>query len=88
MIDEDGSPAFDHTAHAAVEGADLDNALDHLDGAPLPIHDDGEGRSLDDRGQHRRVDGEVGNAGVLHLEQQCAEVLNDPGEAGRLRGRG
>jgi hypothetical protein len=88
MIDEDGSPTFDHTAHAAVDGADLDNTLDHLDGAPLLVDDDSEGRSLDDRSQHRRVDGEMGDAGVLHLEQQSSEVLNDAGEAGRLRGRG
>jgi len=88
VIDEDGLPAFDHPAHAAVEGANLNNTLDHLDGAALLIDDDGECRSLYDRRKHRRIDREVRDAGVLDLEQQSAEGLDDPGEAGRLGGRG
>jgi len=88
MIDEDGLPTFDHSAHAAVKGTDLNNTLDHLDGAALLINDDGECRSFHDRGQHRRIDREVRNPGVPDLEQQSAQGLDDPGEAGRLRGRG
>lgn len=68
MIDKNGLAALDHPAHAAVEGADLNNALDHLNGAALLIDHNGKRRPLDDRGKHRRVDGEMGDAGMLHLE--------------------
>jgi hypothetical protein len=88
VIDEHGSAAFDHSEHAAIDGGDLHNALDHLHRATLLIDDDGEGRSFDHGGEHRRVDREMGDSGVLDLEQQGADLLDHPGEAGRLRRRG
>jgi hypothetical protein len=87
VIDEDGPSAFDDPAHAAIECSHLHRTLDHLDRAALLIDDYGEGRALDHRRQHRGVDGEMGNAGMLDLEQQGAEVLNDAREAGWLRRR-
>lgn len=84
MIDEDSPSALDHPVHAAVERSHLDHTLDHLNRAPLLVDDHREGRAFDHRGQHGRVDGEVGNARVLHLEQQGAEVLDHAREAGRL----
>jgi hypothetical protein len=85
VIDEDRATAFDHAGHTAVDCADLHHALNHLDGAAMLIDDDRESRSLDDGGEHRRVDREVGDAGMLDLEQQSAEILNHASEAGRLR---
>ena len=67
--------------------ADLHDTLDHLDCAALLIDNYREGRSFDDRSEHWRVDGEMWNAGVLHLEEQGAHVLNDSRETGRLRRR-
>lgn len=88
MLDEDGASAFHHPRHAAVQRGDLHDALDHLDRAALLVDDDREGGSLDDRRQHRSIDGEVRNSGVLNLEQQGAQSLDHAREAGRLRGRG
>ena len=88
MLNEDGASAFDHPRHAAVQGGHLHDALDHLHRATLLVDDDGKGRSLDDRRQHRSIDREVRNSGVLNLEQQGAESLDHAGEAGRLRSRG
>jgi hypothetical protein len=87
VIDEDGPSAFDDPAHAAVERSHLHRALDHLDRAALLIDNDGEGCALDHRREHRSVDGEMWNAGMLDLEQQGAEILNDAREAGWLRRR-
>ena len=87
MIYEHGPSAFDDAAHAAVGCSYLHRSLDHLHRAALLIDNDGEGRAFDHCGKHRRIDGEMGNTGMLDLEQQSAEILNDPREAGRLRCR-
>ena len=88
MIDEDSPAAFDHPAHSAVHGADLHNALKHLNCASVCIDDHREGGPFDDCREHRRVDREVRDAGMLDLEQQRTEILDHPGEAAGLRGRG
>ena len=88
MIDEDGPAALDDLPHAAGDRGDLHRALDDLDCAPLLIDDDGKGRSFHHGREHRRIDREVRDAGVLDLEQQGAEILDYAREAGGLRRRG
>ena len=87
MIDEDGLAAFDHPAHRTVGGRYLHHSLDHLDGTALLVDHHGEGRSLDHGGEHRRVDREVGDAGMPDLEQHGAEILDHAREAVGLRRR-
>jgi hypothetical protein len=74
VIDEDGPAALDNLPHAAGDRGDLDCALDDLDRAALLINDNGKRRSFDHGREHRRVDREVRDAGVLDLEQQGAEI--------------
>lgn len=88
MIDEDGLSTFDHSAHPAVDRRDLNNPLDHLDCAAALIDNHGEGCSLDDGREHRRVDRKVRYASVLDLEQHGAKVLDHTGESARLLSRG
>jgi hypothetical protein len=88
VIDEDSPAALDDLPHSAGDRGDLDRALDDLDRAALLIDDDGKGRSFDDGRQHRRIDREVRNAGVLDPEQQGAEILDHAREAGGLRRSG
>jgi hypothetical protein len=87
MIYEDGPSAFDHPAHTAVDGSDLHHALNHLNRAAMLVDNDGESRPFDNGGQHWRIDCKVRNPGVLDLEEQGAEILDDAREAGRLRSR-
>ncbi|HKP33660.1 MAG TPA: hypothetical protein VJT70_02630 [Sphingomicrobium sp.] len=88
MIDEHGSAALDNFPHAAGVRGDLHRALDHLDRAPLLIDDDGKGGSFDNRREHRRIDREMRDPGMLDLEQQGAEILDHAREASGLRRRG
>ena len=47
---------------------------------------DGEGGALDHSGQKRGVDAEVGLGLLVHLEDDGAKILHDPGHARRLTG--
>jgi hypothetical protein len=87
VIDEDGPSALDDLPHAAGDRGDLHRTLDDLDRAAILIDDNGKGRTLDHGREHRRVDREVRDARVLNLEQQRAEILDHPREAGGLRRR-
>jgi hypothetical protein len=68
VIDEHGPAAFDHPHHPAVDRVDLHDSLNDLHSGAMLIDDDGEGRALDHGSEHRRVDCEVRDAGVLYLE--------------------
>jgi len=85
MIDEHGAAAFHHSHHPAIDRADLHDALNDLHRTSMLVDDHGERRSLDHGCQHRRVDREMGDSGVLNLEEQGAEILDHPREARRLR---
>jgi hypothetical protein len=87
VIDEDSPAPLDHAAHRAVDRGDLHHTLKHLNRASMRIDDHREGRPFDDCREHRRVDREMRDAGMLDLEQQRAEILDHAGEAAGLRAR-